>query len=237
MQTRPTIFSLLIMTCFAALAAEPPNVVIILADDLGYGDVGANNPDSRIPTPAMDRVAAEGIRFTDGHSPSAVCTPTRYALLTGRHHWRKGHGIVDSFGRSWFKAERLTLPEMLKEKGYHTAAIGKWHLGWNWNAVVKPGAVKVVVGRRKTYRPEDIDWSKPIPDGPLAHGFDHKFDHWSSQPFRGLKRDVYEGGHRVPFIVKWPGVTKAGTVSAPQGQTKQSQMKIGHTELCSDAFS
>ncbi|MDP6110285.1 MAG: hypothetical protein QGG53_00330, partial [Planctomycetota bacterium] len=111
------------------------------------------------------------------------------------------------------------------------------HLGWNWNAVVKPGAVKVVVGRRKTYRPEDIDWSKPIPDGPLAHGFDHKFDHWSSQPFRGLKRDVYEGGHRVPFIVKWPGVTKAGTVSAPQGQTKQSQMKIGHTELCSDAFS
>ena len=190
-----------------------PNILILYADDLGFGDLTSYNADSKIPTPHLDQLAAEGIRFTDGHSSSGICTPSRYALLTGRHHWRKGHGIVDSFGRSWFKAERLTLPEMLKEKGYHTAAIGKWHLGWNWNAVVKPGAVKVVVGRRKTYRPEDIDWSKPIPDGPLAHGFDHKFDHWSSQPFRGLKRDVYEGGHRVPFIVKWPGVTKAGTVS------------------------
>ena len=109
-----------------AKAADQPNILILYADDLGYGDLGCYNPDSKIPTPNLDTLAATGLRFTDGHSSSGICTPSRYALLTGRHHWRKFHGIVTAFGASAFDAERLTMPEMLQEKGYATAAIGKW---------------------------------------------------------------------------------------------------------------
>lgn len=346
-----------------------PNIVIIYADDLGYGDLSSYNPDSKIPTPHLDRLAAEGMRFTDGHSSSGVCTPSRYALLTGRYHWRKFHGIVGAFEASVFDAEELTLPEMLKAKGYQTALIGKWHLGWDWSSIEKPGAKPHFYNDRKnktTYSYDDLDWSKPIADGPLAHGFDYYFGdtvinfppyawiendrvqgtpdrmmdtslwkpvkeggwecrpgpmvegwdpyqnipvttakaidkihelaatkqpfffvfsfpsphapiipndefdgrseagpygdflvetdeasgrilaaieeagvadetiviftadngsewyaypreektgHWSSEPLRGLKRDLYEGGHRVPFMIKWPGVIEKGTVS------------------------
>ena len=337
----------------SAFAADKPNIVILYADDMGLGDMTCYNEDSKIPTPNLDKLAEGGAMFLDGHSSSGICTPSRYALLTGRHHWRDFHGIVNSFGKSVFKPERLTMPEMLQEKGYHTACIGKWHLGWDWEAIrLKPG-----VG------PDSFDWSKPIPDGPLAHGFDHyfgdtvinfppyawieddkmaqvpdtmmdtskwpkikegnwecrkgpmvtgwnpydvlptlgdkaveyvesrkgkdepfflffaypsphapiipndafdgksqagpygdfvvesdhiagriidaiekagmtdntvviftadngpehyayardiKFGHWSAHPLRGLKRDIYEGGHRVPFIIRWPGVVKPG---------------------------
>lgn len=345
-----------------SLCAEalPPNVIILYADDLGYGDLGSYNPDSKIPTPHLDTLAAGGMRFTDGHSSSGICTPSRYAMLTGRHHWRDFHWIVTALGSSKFKAEQLTMAEMFQEAGYSTACIGKWHLGWDWDALRKPGSPK------NSLKPEDFDWSKPIPDGPLAHGFDHyfgdtvinfppyawivddrlprapdtyisgrfekapkegrwevragpglsdwdfyevlpeltrrsadwvrsrkgnaqpfflyvsypsphapiipndefdgksgagpygdfvyqtdyacgevlkaleesghaentivifsadngaefyayprdgQFDHWSSEPLRGLKQDIYEGGHRVPFIVRWPGVTRPGSVS------------------------
>ncbi len=341
-------------------ADAQPNILILYADDLGFGDLGCYNPKSKIPTPHLDKLASQGMRFTDAHSSSGICTPSRYAMLTGRHHWRDFHVIVNAFGKSVFKPERLTLPEMLQAKGYTTACIGKWHLGWNWDAIRKPGPE----GRGIT--PESFDWSKSIPDGPLAHGFDYyfgdtvinfppycwiendkvlkapdtmmdtkkwkpikegnwecrpgpmvtgwdpydnipettrrgvkyihaqkdskkpfflyfaypsphapiipndqfdgkskagpygdfvyetddsigqllkaledsgqadntiiifsadngpehyayardgKFDHWSSHPLRGLKRDIYEGGHRVPTIIKWPGVTKAGVVN------------------------
>ncbi len=343
-----------------ALQAAPPNVIILYADDLGYGDLGCYNAESKIPTPHLDKLAATGLRFTDGHSSSGICTPSRYALLTGRHHWRDFHGIVQALGPSVFKDEQLTLPEMLKQKGYTTACIGKWHLGWDWDAIRRPGTPP------KSIQPGDFDWSKPVPDGPLAHGFDHyfgdtvinfppyawieddklirapdsvitgnfdeptkegnwearpgpalsdwdfyqvlptltgksvewvrsrkgnkqpfflyvpfpsphapiipndefdgksqagpygdfvyqtddacgrilaaleesghadntivifsadngpeiyayprdqKYGHWSAAPLRGLKRDIYEGGHHVPFIIRWPGLTKAGGVS------------------------
>ena len=363
-------FSVIFSIIFVGVAwAKQPNVLILYADDLGFGDLGCYNNKSRIPTPNLNRLASESVRFTDGHSSSGICTPSRFAMLTGRHHWRDFHGIVNAFGGSVFKPERLTLPEMLKEKGYKTAAIGKWHLGWNWDAI-RNKDVKATTeqgGRRKKQLgPEAFDWTKSIPNGPLDHGFDYyfgdtvinfppycwiendkvvkapdtlmqtgkwkkikeggwecrpgpmvtgwdpyeniptttkkgvdyikeaakaeepfflyfaypaphapiipndefdgkskagpygdfvyetdhsigqllqalkdsgqaentivifsadngpeqyayardaKFDHWSAHPFRGLKRDAYEGGHHVPFMVKYPGVTMAGTVN------------------------
>lgn len=363
---RPSI--LLALAACLSVHASQPNIVILYADDLGYGDLGCYNEESKIPTPHLDKLAAGGMRFTDGHSSSGICTPSRYALLTGKHHWRDFHGIVNALGKSVFKPDQLTLPEMLQEQGYHTACIGKWHLGWDWDAIRKPDAP----ANSKSHTA--FDWSKPVPDGPLDHGFDHyfgdtvinfppyawiednqlvkapdrdlkkpaaktkegnwecrpgpaltdwdfyqvlptltekavdyvasrkdqdkpfflfvpfpsphapiipndefdgtsqagpygdfvhqtddscgrilralkeagledntlvfftadngpehyayarekKFNHWSSMPLRGLKRDIYEGGHRVPFIARWPGFIEAGS---------QSDVLISQTDL------
>ena len=145
-------------------AAEPtkPNIVYILADDLGYGDVGCYNPASKIPTPNIDRLAKEGVRFTDAHSPSAVCTPTRYALLTGRYAWRTRlqRNVIGPFAQPLIAEKQLTVAELLRKQGYATACIGKWHLGWGWP---KPGEG----GKR--------DFTKPIPGGPTTRGFDSYF--------------------------------------------------------------
>ncbi len=157
----------------AAAELSRPNIVILYADDMGYGDLGIQNPESKIPTPHLDALAKEGTRFTDGHSSSGVCTPSRYALLHGRYHWRKFHGIVNSFDQPILDAERTTLPEMLRAKGYKTACIGKWHLGWDWEAIKKPGVKPG--GKEKGFSPEAFDWSLPIPGGPLSHGFDYYF--------------------------------------------------------------
>jgi arylsulfatase A len=139
---------------------------------MGYGDVAIQNPDSKIRTPHLDQLAREGLRFTDAHSSSGVCTPSRYAILTGRFHWRKFHSIVNSFDPSVFDPAELTLPEMLKGKGYRTACIGKWHLGWNWDAIKRPGAKP---DPKTGYAPTDFDWTRPIPGGPLDNGFDYYF--------------------------------------------------------------
>lgn len=127
--------------------AGQPNIVVILADDMGYGDPGAYNPDSRIPTPNIDRLAAEGMRFTDAHSPSAVCTPTRYGLLTGRYAWRTHlkMGVTWGYSPSLMDPERTTIASLLRENGYATAAIGKWHLGLgdadstDYGGLLRPG--------------------------------------------------------------------------------------------------
>ena len=113
---------------------QTPNIVIILADDLGYGDPGCYNDQSKIPTPHIDRLASEGLRFTDAHTPSSVCTPTRYGLLTGRYCWRTKlkRSVLWPWDPPLIAADRLTLPKMLKQHGYHTACVGKWHLGWDW---------------------------------------------------------------------------------------------------------
>ena len=165
-------------------AARPPNVVIILADDLGYGDVKCYNPErGKILTPAIDRLAAEGMRFTDAHSSSAVCSPTRYALLTGRYHWRTRlqRGIVNYLEGSLIAPDRLTLADLLKEHGYRTAMVGKWHLGWDWN--INP-AQKALFSA-PTKKPVDVTdqhlaawrevYGRPIGGGPLACGFDEYF--------------------------------------------------------------
>lgn len=338
-------------------AASRPNVVILYADDMGVADVSYGNSEAKIQTPHIDDLAAQGMTFTDGHSSSGICTPSRFAMLTGQHHWRRFHGIVNAFGTSVFQPGEFTIARMFKEQGYRTACFGKWHLGWDWDAIRKPGITKPQIKLATSY-----DWTKRFPGGPLDQGFDHyfgdgtinfppycwiegdrflttptkpviksrplagggsfrpgpmaeswnpydilptitektvewigkqtadqpffaylafnsphypivpnkefhgkskagyygdfvvetdamvgsvmaalkennlledtiiiftadngaenlafsrleKFDHWSSGKFRGLKRDVYEGGHRVPFIVSWPGKIEPGSRS------------------------
>ena len=132
-----TVPALIGILCSQSLAADArhPNVVVILADDLGYGDVQCYNPQrGKIPTPNIDRLAAQGMRFTDGHSSSGVCSPSRYTLLTGRYHWRTRlqAGIVGVFGTPLIAQDRLTVAGLLKQHGYRTACVGKWHLGWDW---------------------------------------------------------------------------------------------------------
>ncbi|MDO6517312.1 sulfatase family protein [Zobellia uliginosa] len=156
--------------------AQQPNIVIIYADDMGYGDLQCQNKGSKIPTPNLNELASEGMRFTDAHSSSGICSPSRYALLTGTYHWRRQHDIVNSFGPPFFNETDVTLPDILKTNGYKTAAIGKWHLGWNWKFKNEPtGEVFQWNKMRKFYKPEDIDWSEPLTGGPLDQGFDYYF--------------------------------------------------------------
>lgn len=156
---------ILLATAFPALGS--PNIVVILADDLGYGDVGAYNPESKIPTPHLDRLAAEGIRFTDAHSPDGVCTPTRYGLLTGRYAWRTRlkQGVLNGSSPPLIEAGRPTLASMLEQQGYRTAMVGKWHLGRRWRLIDESGDQVV----------QNIDWSAQVVDGPLQHGFTYSF--------------------------------------------------------------
>lgn len=148
-----------------------PNIVILYADDMGYGDLGIQNPDAKLATPNLDRLAREGTRFTNAHSSSGICTPSRYALLTGRYHWRKFHDIVNSWDPPVIDDARWTLPEVLRSVGYKTACIGKWHLGWDWSALRRAGCDT----KEARDLAESYDWSKRIPGGPLAHGFDLYF--------------------------------------------------------------
>jgi arylsulfatase A-like enzyme len=153
-----------------------PNIIIIYADDMGYGDLNCQNPNSKIPTPYLDQLAAEGMRFTDAHSSSGICSPSRFALLTGMYHWRRQHGIVGAFGKPFFNDDDITLPAVLKGEGYKTACIGKWHLGWEWEFKNEPSEeVEQWGSSRRFYSAQDIDWAKSISGGPLDRGFDYYF--------------------------------------------------------------
>lgn len=154
--------------------SQKPNIVILYADDMGYGDMSCQNPNSKIQTPNLDKLATEGMRFTDAHSSSGICSPSRFALLTGIYHWRRQHGIIGALGQpDFFREGDLTMPQMLKNNGYKTAAIGKWHLGWDWESV-KTEAGKNFEGKIAN-QPAHYDWSKEIPGGPLDRGFDTYF--------------------------------------------------------------
>jgi len=164
------ILPLLVLPVRSAAAGAKPNVVFILADDLGYGDVRCYNAQSKIPTPNLDRLAAEGIRFNDAHARDAVCTPTRYGALTGRYAFRSRlkAGVLPPWGAPLIEEGRLTLPALLRQGGYATACIGKWHLGWDWPA--KDGLApssKDGLG--------NVDFAKPIANGPTTRGFDYYF--------------------------------------------------------------
>jgi arylsulfatase A len=152
----------------AAIAGARPNLLFILADDLGYGDVRANFPASKIATPNLGRLAAAGMRFTDAHSSSAVCTPTRYNLLTGRYNWRTRlqSGVLDGYSPALIAPDRLTVGKLLQQHGYTTACIGKWHLGMNWQRL--PGVATNAEGWK-------VDYTQAIAAGPVTRGFDAFF--------------------------------------------------------------
>lgn len=153
--------AILLWIAGVTLGATPPNVVVILADDLGFGDVATLNPASKIPTPNLDSLADQGMTFVDAHTPSGVCTPTRYGLITGRYAWRTRlkRGVLNGYGEPLLASDRETIGTFLGRHGYRTAAIGKWHLGL--------GFAKDAAG--------SFDFSKPIDDGPHTHGFHESF--------------------------------------------------------------
>lgn len=178
-------FSLLLalISCLGAVAeaADSPNILLILADDMGYGDVQALNPKSKIPTPSLNGLAEEGMTFTDAHSPSAVCTPTRYGLLTGRYCWRSRlkRGVLNGYSDPLIETDRATVASFLKAQGYLTGIVGKWHLGLGW--VRQPNS-------------DTIDFTKPVTHGPNTLGFDHSYIIPASLDFPPY---VYLQNHRV----------------------------------------
>ena len=168
------ICSLCALFVCSVFAAEKPNLVFILADDMGYGDVA--HAGGKIATPHCDRLAAEGMRFTDAHTTSSVCTPTRYGILTGRYNWRSRlkKSVLVPPSKPLISKERVTLPKFLQQQGYHTACVGKWHLGLGWQMLPKGQKGKADDGR-SIGRAWNIDYSKPITHGPTHIGFDYFF--------------------------------------------------------------
>ncbi|TRX51911.1 arylsulfatase [Fulvivirga sp. M361] len=141
--------------------ASKPNIIFILADDLGYGDISTYNEESKIKTKNIDQLASHGVKFTDAHTSSAVCTPTRYGILTGRYNWRstlKKH-VLFGYSKALIPESRKTIAGFLKENGYKTAGIGKWHLGWDWNNIEAGNSL--------------VDFSQKVKNGPTTRGFDY----------------------------------------------------------------
>jgi len=290
-------------------AGRRPNIIFILLDDLGYGQPPSYRKDSEFKMPNLDRLAAEGVRFTDAHTASSVCTPTRYGVLTGRYPCRIGQfGVLSSFSKPIIEKERLTAPSLLRAHGYHTAGFGKWHLGMTWNVEkqvksvfagtpvadgpttrgfdtfcgytearsiqtiiendrvlgtfesveVQPmlarKAVAYIDQRAKSGGPfflyvplspphtpivpakefqgksgadsygdwiyqgdwvvgqivEALERNRIADNTLLIVTSDNGAEHREYPPLRGSKRSIYEGGHRVPFVARWPGKTKPG---------------------------
>ena len=317
-----SLFVALLMSvpCLAAEATKP-NIVFVLFDDMGWGQPQSYLADSALRTPNLDRLTHEGMRFTDAHSAAAVCTPTRYGLLTGRYPWRIGQfGVLTTYSQPIIPTTRLTVATLLKQSGYATACIGKWHLGLNW-VDGKPGTEKLVpVGAKTTDGPialgfdyfcgytharnigsvieqdrvaanvaavenqplmlrKAVEWidaraksgepfflyfpmcppHTPVVPAPEYAGksgaqdlvgkdpeygdwlyqgdamlgqilvalernrladntlviatSDNGAEHRAYQPLRASKRSIYEGGHRVPFVARWPGKVKPGSVN------------------------
>lgn len=167
---------------------QRPNIVVIYTDDQGFGDVGCFNPDAKFATPNMDRLAREGIAFTNAHSSDAVCTPSRYGLLTGRYSWRTRlkRGVMVAEGECLIEDGRMTLASLLRDQGYRTGMVGKWHLGMQF-----PGP------------PNDRDWTQPVRDMPLDKGFDHFFGIPASLNYGVLA--WFDGRHAKVPPTMWSG--------------------------------
>jgi arylsulfatase A-like enzyme len=203
----------------AALAANP-NIIFILCDDLGYGDVRCLNENGKIATPNMDHLAAGGMIFTDAHSGSAVCSPTRYGIITGRYSWRSPlqSGVLGGLSPRLIEQGRMTVASMLKEHGYTTGCIGKWHLGMDW---AKPSGTEVAnLDVEKPDQVHNVDFSKPIKNGPNSVGFDYYYgisasldmvpytyienDHVTALPTVDKEFPMYEG-RKKSMTRKGPG--------------------------------
>jgi len=183
-------FNLFFLPAFVFLSCScqrspKPNIVIICADDMGYGDMSCQNPESKIPTPYLDKLASQGMRFTDAHSASGVSSPSRYSLLTGRYNWR-GHltnGIVSQWGDPAIEKGRMTIASMLQHEGYYTACIGKWHLGEIWpfktglgqDDTAKHEWTSISMNGKDNWTPDAFNWNLPIKEGPTARGFDYYY--------------------------------------------------------------
>ena len=176
----------------AGALAAPPNIVVILADDMGWGDLRANHPESQVPTPNLDRLAAEGMRFTDAHTPAAMCAPTRYAALTGNYHWRgrRAWGTWQFNKSSQFLPGQQTIGDILSAAGYHTAFVGKTHLGADFFEI---GSDRV------SATPETADFARPFRDGMRDHGFAYTFpllEGIQEEPYAYFENDQLVGDAR-----------------------------------------
>lgn len=160
----------LLLSMKVSAQQSKPNIVYILCDDLGIGDVKTYNPQGKIATPNIDKLAAAGMKFTDAHGSSAVCTPTRYGIITGRYNWRSvlQSSVLTSYSMPLIADTIYTLPQMLKKNGYNTACLGKWHLGMSW--ATKSGGYS-----NDQTAESDIDFTKPIKYTPTHYGFDYYF--------------------------------------------------------------
>ena len=184
--------SLFLILSFCSLLnseQKTPNVLLIMVDDFGWGDASCYNAKPLFETPAIDQLAHEGIRFKNAFTPHSVCTPTRYALLTGRYCWRTHvrEGVLAGYGQSLIPKGRVTLGSLFKSKGYRTAVVGKWHVGldwvpvegdpgdWHWGTQVRAKGVLGQISKR-------VDHRQPIALGPLDLGFGSLF----YQPFQQL---------------------------------------------------
>ena len=237
---------------------KKPNVVLILADDLGYGDVSSFNPDSKIRTENIDALADAGMRFTDSHATSALCTPSRYGLLTGRYNWRSRlkSFVCPGDSEPVVEEDRRTMAQMLQEQGYQTAAVGKWHLGLGWQ--LKGGydfekfgldaeefhVPGTRMGRDGIFDPSvglidleglDIDYSKPITHGPLQMGFDYFYGTPASldqPPFVYIENDrVLEEPAEITGV---PGLDRLGASQQTAWQVGVKAPHFVHEEVPAD---
>ncbi|MCM2369804.1 sulfatase family protein [Aporhodopirellula aestuarii] len=189
---RPLYFlSFLLLAGFTSAENTKPNIIFILADDLGYGDVQCLNPErGLIETPAIDSLAGQGMIFTDAHTASSVCTPTRYSILTGRYNWRTKlqKSVLYGFDEPLIDQDRLTVAGFLRDNGYTTAAIGKWHLGLD--------LPKTDDQPFQGHNAQNVDWNGVIKNGPVERGFDYFYGISASldmPPYIYIENDRFVG--------------------------------------------
>jgi arylsulfatase A len=190
---------LLIPLLCGAPAEAAPNLIFILADDMGVGEVAHGG--GRVPTPNIDRLAREGLRFTDAHTTSSVCTPTRYGIMTGRYNWRSPlkASVLSGTSEPLIPPSRVTIARFLQDRGYQTGVVGKWHLGLKWTLQDPPPAIAAAKGKEPGW---NIDYTRRVGGGPCDLGFTHDFLYPASldmPPYVYLRDDLPVG---VPTVTK-----------------------------------